>query len=61
MGEELALLRQRYAAEEAAFDEREARTHHSPTSDWDGDVYVGGRWNTLSVLYLIFFLTPVAG
>lgn len=24
-------------------------------------MYVGGRWNTLSVLYLIFLLTPLIG
>lgn len=27
----------------------------------DGDVYTGGRWNELSLLYLIFLLTPLAG
>ena len=27
----------------------------------DGDVYVGSRWNTLSILYLFFLLTPLAG
>ncbi|KAL4434603.1 hypothetical protein ABPG77_002726 [Micractinium sp. CCAP 211/92] len=27
----------------------------------DGDVYIGGRWNELSVLYLIFLLVPLLG
>jgi hypothetical protein len=26
----------------------------------DGDQYIGGRWNTLSVLYLIFLAAPAA-
>lgn len=31
------------------------------TSNWDGDHYLGGRWNALSIGYLIFLLTPLAG
>lgn len=27
----------------------------------DGDVYIGGRWNELSVLYLIFLMVPLLG
>ena len=27
----------------------------------DGDVYVGSRWNTLSILYAFFFFTPLLG
>lgn len=33
---------------------------HTPSCR-DGDVYVGGRWNTLSILYAIFFFTPLLG
>ena len=32
-----------------------------PPCSRDGDQYVGSRWNELSVLYLIFLLTPLAG
>lgn len=35
-----------------------------PLSPWwcrDGDVYIGSRWNELSVLYLIFLVTPLLG
>lgn len=58
IGEELALIRRDYLASEAKALAGEAHLH---SSNWDGDVYIGGRWNTLSVLYLIFLLTPLAG
>lgn len=32
-----------------------------PLACRDGDVYIGGRWNELSVLYLIFLLVPLLG
>lgn len=38
--------------------------HRPPLSPWwcrDGDVYIGSRWNELSVLYLIFLVTPLLG
>lgn len=58
IGEELAILRERHEEAERRAHER-AMEHHK-SANWDGDVYVGGRWNTLSVLYLIFLLTPLA-
>lgn len=58
IGEELALIRKRYlAAEQVAQKEVAKQTSHN----WDGDVYIGGRWNELSVLYLIFLVVPLLG
>lgn len=58
IGEELQLLRKQYvSAEETASDQ----VHSDLISDnWQGDVYVGSRWNTLSVLYLIM-LASIGG
>lgn len=59
IGEELSMLRREYlSAEERARDQ----SHHEFTSDnWQGDVYVGSRWNTLSVLYGIMMLSILGG
>lgn len=54
----LGLLRQEYLKSEEKMKDGEAHLH---SSNWDGDVYVGSRWNTLSILYLIFLLTPLVG
>lgn len=58
IAEELTLIREQYLnAEQMA----EQRAREKLTSDqWDGDVYIGGRWNTLSILYLIFMAAPAA-
>jgi hypothetical protein len=58
VGEELALIRQRHLQAEAEAEQRHKATLSS--SQWDGDVYIGGRWNVLSILYLVFLLTPAA-
>ena len=58
IGEELSLIRERYLEAEARASKSEARLYDA---NWDGDVYVGSRWNELSVLYLIFLLTPILG
>ncbi len=58
IGEELTLLRQQYLASEARASQGEARLQ---SDKWDGDVYIGSRWNELSVLYLIFLVTPLVG
>lgn len=58
IGEELSLIRKQYLEAEA----RAARSEeHLHDTNWQGDVYVGSRWNELSVLYLIFLLTPLVG
>lgn len=58
IGEELSLIRKQYVkAEEKALH----REDELFSSNWAGDVYIGGRWNTLSVLYLVFMMTPLAG
>ena len=59
IGEELSMLRQEYlSAEERARDQ----SHHEFSSDnWQGDVYIGSQWNTLSVLYGIMMLSILGG
>lgn len=57
IGEELAILHERLQASEERAMQRSLE--HHKTENWDGDVYIGSRWNTLSVLYLIFLLTPL--
>lgn len=58
IGEELELLRKQYvAAEETASDQVQSDLI---SDNWQGDVYVGSRWNTLSVLYLIM-LASIGG
>jgi hypothetical protein len=56
IGEELALIRHRHEMAERIAAERAAAVHKS--DQWDGDVYIGGRWNELSILYLIFLAAP---
>lgn len=58
IGEELALIRQQYLDAEARAAKSEQRLHDS---NWQGDVYMGSRWNELTVLYLVFLLTPIVG
>ncbi|PSC74862.1 hypothetical protein C2E20_2033 [Micractinium conductrix] len=58
IGDELALIRKRYLAAEALAQKEVAK---QTTANWDGDVYIGSNWNELSVLYLIFMLTPLLG
>lgn len=58
IGEELALIRLRYLDAERKAVEGEAHLH---SENWQGDVYVGSNINTLSVLYGIFFFTPLIG
>lgn len=58
IGEELTLLRQQYLDAEARASQGESRLQ---SDNWDGDVYIGSRWNELSILYLIFMLTPLLG
>jgi hypothetical protein len=55
IGEELALIHERMAASEAAFA---ARGTELSRGAWRGDVYVGGRWNELSLLYAAFLAAP---
>jgi len=58
IGDELALLRKEYVtAEQRAIEQSKEKLN---SSHWDGDVYTGGRWNELSILYLIFMLAPAA-
>jgi hypothetical protein len=55
IGEELAILKERHdAAEQRAM---ETSDQHFVSENWDGDVYIGSRWNTLSVIYMIFMLS----
>lgn len=59
LGEELALIRQRYL-------QAEARAAHAADREftggnWDGDVYVGSNWNMLSFLALCMWLLPIIG
>lgn len=58
IGEELALLRQHHAQTEARAGD--AAQQRLSSTNWDGDVYTGGRWNALSILYLTFLLAPAA-
>ncbi|GAB4816307.1 hypothetical protein N2152v2_003353 [Parachlorella kessleri] len=58
VGEELALIHQQYTKAEAEAAAGEKKLY---TENWDGDIYVGSRWNTLSILYLFFLLAPLAG
>lgn len=58
IGEELALLREEHQKAEARAEE--AAQQRLSSAYWDGDVYTGGRWNALSVLYLIFLVTLAA-
>lgn len=58
IGEELELLHT--AHQEAEARASELANTKLASSHWDGDVYIGGRWNELSVLYLIFMLAPAA-
>lgn len=58
IGEELSLIRKQYLEVETRAAKSEARLNDA---NWQGDVYVGSRWNELSVLYLIFLLTPMLG
>lgn len=61
----------RIAVENAAAAVQPERPSQAPPSHagcaapaWvcrDGDVYIGGRWNELSVLYLIFLVVPLLG
>ena len=57
IGDERALIRARMEASEAAFAAREAELSRGA---WRGDVYVGGRWNELSLLYAACLAAPAA-
>lgn len=55
IGEELELLRKQYvSSEETASNQVQSDLI---SDNWQGDVYVGSRWNTLSVLYLIMLVS----
>lgn len=56
LGQELELIRSKYLEAQQDAHTKSDTQFNSP--NWDGDVYIGSRWNTLSVLYLIFMLTP---
>lgn len=59
IGEELSMLRKEYvSAEERA---REQSHNELVSENWQGDVYVGSRWNTLSILYGIMMLSILGG
>lgn len=59
IGEELSMLRQEYlSAEERAKDQS---VNEFVSDNWQGDVYVGSQWNTLSVLYGIMMLSILGG
>lgn len=55
VSEELEMIRQKYLNAETRAAKKEQGLN---SSQWDGDVYIGGRWNTLSILYLIGMLVP---
>ena len=55
IGEELAILKERY--DDAEKRAMETSDRHFVSENWDGDVYIGSRWNTLSVIYMIFMLS----
>lgn len=59
IGEELGMLRKEYlsAEERASSQVREDLV----SENWQGDVYVGSQWNTLSVLYGIMMLSILGG
>eukprot|EP00887_Chlorella_sp_A99_P003001 scaffold9.g3001.t1 len=59
IGQELSMIRKKYKESEVKMGKAERSM--SSGGNWDGDVYLGGRWNELTILYLIFLLVPLAG
>ncbi|KAF8066320.1 hypothetical protein HT031_002643 [Scenedesmus sp. PABB004] len=59
LGEELSLLHDAYVADEVDKD-RELH-EHLYSKNWQGDVYVGSRWNILTVLMGLSFAVPLLG
>jgi hypothetical protein len=55
VGEELALIREKYLEAEAFAETRVAEKLSS--AQWDGDVWVGSTWNTLTVISMISMLS----
>lgn len=55
IGDELALIREKYLEAEAVAEARVSEKLSSP--QWDGDVWIGSRWNTLTVISLISILS----
>lgn len=59
IGEELSMLRQEYLSAEGRAHEQ-SRSEFS-SDNWQGDVYIGSQWNTLSVLYGIMMMSILGG
>ena len=58
MREELEALREAYLGAEEKALKGEARLF---SANWEGDVYVGSRWNVATVLALVSAATTAAG
>lgn len=59
LGEELELMQ--HAFEEEEKDKMDDMHKHLYSANWQGDVYVGSRWNMLTLLMGLTFFVPVAG
>lgn len=59
LGEELSLLHDAYVQDEV--DKDKEMHAHLYSSNWQGDVYVGSKWNILTVLLGLGFATPILG
>jgi hypothetical protein len=59
LGEELEIMQHAYVEEE--HNKIDDMHKHLYSANWEGDVYVGSRWNILTVLMGLTFLVPVFG
>jgi hypothetical protein len=59
LGEELELMQHAFEKEE--HDKIDDMHKHLYSANWEGDVYVGSRWNMLTFLMGLTFFVPVFG
>lgn len=59
LGEELELIQKAYEEQEAIT--RDDMNKYLYSANWQGDEYVGSRWNILTLLAGLTFFVPVAG
>jgi len=59
IGEELGMIHDRMV--EADWEADHEMHEHLYSANWQGDVYVGSKWNIMTVLMAVSILVPVMG
>lgn len=59
LGEELEIMQKAFEKEEQAT--WQDMNKHLYSTNWQGDVYIGSKWNMLTLLMGLMFFTPIFG